>query len=218
MTQNRCWPPRGLSRERVFILEHRGGGSNEELSRVVSSLVAGIRRPVPSNCRPLRTLIDILANIDMLSATRGLLHCGSGVAYYRQSGLSAFLPVFLPTTDSHHTIATPTAPGGAPTSGRGLSEKPYETIGPSGTRIHHNGLGRTAAGGDGSKEKRGDHSHESKFEQVAGHVRGPGRTVPDDGGLCCRAGQAQGIGRPGSPGLIEGRAESHRQGNHDPRT
>ena len=153
MTQNRCWPPRGLSRERVFILEHRGGGSNEELSRVVSSPAAGIRRLIPSNCRPLRTLIDILANIDMLSATRGLLHCGSGVAYYRQSGLSAFLPVFLPTTDSHHTIATPTAPGGAPTSGRGLSEKPYETIGPSGTRIHHNGLGRTAAGGDGSKEK-----------------------------------------------------------------
>ena len=50
--------------------------------REVSSPAAEIRRPIPPNCRSLRTLIDILVNIDMLSAMEGLLHPGSGPAYH----------------------------------------------------------------------------------------------------------------------------------------
>jgi len=78
MTQNRCWPTRGLSRERVSIVEDRGGGSNEELPRVVSSLAAGIRRLLASKCRPSKTLIDISANIDMLSAKARKDCCTAG--------------------------------------------------------------------------------------------------------------------------------------------
>ena len=95
MVQCRLWSSRGPSRERVStlggwrpssvalsILEDRGGGSNEELPQVLSSPAAGIRRPIPSKCRSLRTLIDILVKIDMLSAKGGLLHRRNRAAYH----------------------------------------------------------------------------------------------------------------------------------------